>query len=194
MSEGESSGSFGKWLAGVLATVVSGVAIYQLTEGHKAPAAQPNPPAASAPASQSPGLAPQVSSLAPLPAGEAPAQRREPNLSGSWQGQLSQLLADGSSAPYSYTLELSQDGNALAGTAHLQMPPPYNYWVTMKVGGAVHGATARVEDGMMLANDAPMGWLWCQKTLTLDYDESSDTLQGSWSQPGCGSGHVSLSR
>jgi hypothetical protein len=74
------------------------------------------------------------------------------------------------------------------------MPPPYNYWVTMKVNGVVRGASLRFEDGEMTANNSPPGWFWCRKSVALTYDEGEGSLAGTWAQNGCGSGQVNLSR
>lgn len=116
------------------------------------------------------------------------------NLSGTWDGALYQQLPNATLAQFPYQLSLSQDGNSVEGTAQLTVPPPYGYSATMKIRGTLSGKTLRFDDGQMIANSAPLGWVWCQKTVRLTYNAESNILEGSWNQSGCGSGSVSLRR
>ncbi len=151
----EHSGGIGKWLAGIVATVMSAVAVFYMTEGIKKP--------------------PQ-------------------DISGNWQGVLYQQLPNGTISPYSYDLNLTQNGNSMDGTARLQVPPPYGYGISMRIKGAFSAGVLNFDDGPVIANGAPSGWSWCQKSVRLTPNQSNSTLQGTWSANRCGSGQVNLSR
>lgn len=116
------------------------------------------------------------------------------DISGYWQGVISQQLINGTVSAYTYELNLSQDGNSIDGTARIQIPPPYGYYVVMKIRGTLSDDVFNFDDGLITNNMAPPGWLWCRKSVKLFYDQSNDGLQGTWSQIGCGSGEINLSR
>lgn len=116
------------------------------------------------------------------------------DISGVWQGVIYQKLPNGTLAPYSYDLNLTQNGNSIVGNARLQAPPPSGYYVAMNIRGSISGNVLNLDDGQVIATQAPSGWVWCQKAMRLTYNQDSNMLQGTWSQAGCGSGQISLSR
>ena len=85
-----------------------------------------------------------------------------------------------------------QNENNIDGTATLQAPPPYGYYITMQIQGTLSGDVLIFNDGQIILNVAPPGWFWCQKSVKLTPTESK--LQGIWSAAGCGSGQINLSR
>lgn len=189
MTESSGSGGSGllKWLAGILATVISSVAVFHLTKG---------PEAAQPPAQERyAGVVPAPSALVPRESREPePRQQSEmPDLGGIWRGALYQPTPAGVVA-YPYQVDLSQDGNAVEGTARLQAPMPYGYYIEMNIRGSIRQGSLRFDDGPALVNSAPLGWIWCQKAVALRYDQATGSLQGTWEQPGCGSGQIQLAR
>jgi hypothetical protein len=180
----EHSSGVGKWLAGIVAAVISGVAVFYMTEGRKTEPL-PTPISIDPPVIKSPEVF------------DVPAPPKAPqvlDISGNWQGVLYQQLQNGTIAPYYYDLNLTQNGNTIDGTARLQVPPPYGYGIAMRIRGTLSSDVLNFDDGLVIANSAPPGWLWCQKSVRLTYDQSNTTLQGIWSAPGCGSGQLNLSR
>lgn len=122
-----------------------------------------------------------------------PIAKKSLDLSGIWSGLLFQQQFDGTFIQYPYVLTISQLGNSIDGTAQLTAPP-YGYLVTMRIRGTLAGQTLSYDDGQILANSAPIGWWWCQKTVRLLYQVESDALEGTWIHSGCGSGSISLQR
>jgi hypothetical protein len=123
----------------------------------------------------------------------APITKENLDLSGTWSGLLFQQQLDGTFAQYSYMLTISQLGNSVDGTAQLDVPI-VGYSVRMRIRGTLAGQTLSYDDGQILATTAPLGWSWCQKTVSLLYHPESDALEGTWTQYGCGSGSISLRR
>jgi len=128
----------------------------------------------------------------PLPPTPLPPTPLPLPLSGIWRGTLHQQLPNGAFASYSYELNLIQNENNIDGTATLQVPPPYGYYITMQIQGTLSGDVLIFNDGQIILNVAPPGWFWCRKSVKLTPTESK--LQGLWSAAGCGSGQINLSR
>jgi hypothetical protein len=100
----EHSGGVGKWLAGIVAAVISGVAVFYMTEGRKT-----DPPPTPIPTNPPVINSPEVF--------DSPAPPEPPqvlDISGNWQGSLYQQLPNGTIAPYPYDLNLTQSGNSIA--------------------------------------------------------------------------------
>jgi hypothetical protein len=227
-------GGVGKWIAGIIATIISGVAVFYLTEGRKqepstpvqiaplvpkSPEASNSPPSEPEPstptrsdspvtespeASDSPSSEPELPTppqtdspitgspgdSAPLPSEPEPSQVSD--ISGIWKGELYQQRPNGTTETFLYTLDLTQDGNSVYGAAKLEVPPPYGYYIVMKIRGTLSGDTLDFDDGPGIEMGSPPGWFWCQKSVSLNRDGSA--LQGTWSASGCIGGEVSLSR
>ena len=114
------------------------------------------------------------------------------DISGAWQGTLYQQNPNGTILSYSYSLDLTQNGNSIGGIARLQVPPPYGYYIVMKIRGSFSRDVLDFNDSLVIANVAPPGWFWCQKSVRLT--SIGATFQGTWTASGCGSGRIALSR
>jgi hypothetical protein len=204
--------NMGKWLAGILAAIISGVVVFYLTEGQNSSpetvdsqsssqtSSEPEPPADP----PEPITDPSETSSEPEPPADPPEPTTDPSgtssepeqiaIGGNWQGVIYQALPNGMIAPYTYELILSQDGNSFEGNSTIQAPAAYGYSAVIKLRGSISDNTLSYDDGQMISSMAPPGWLWCQKSVKLTYDQNNDALQGTWTQAGCGSGTVSLSR
>ncbi len=117
-------------------------------------------------------------------------------ITGTWQGQMYQRMPDGRLVYYDYEMSLTQSGNSVEGTARTNFPQPYQaYYAVHNVRGTEESEDVfSIDDGQLVEGAVPPGTFWCQKVIELRYDPSADTLEGSWSQSGCGSGEVVLER
>jgi hypothetical protein len=130
--------------------------------------------------------------LSPPSGGSSTGSDHAVDVSGTWSGTLFQRQSTGATIPYAYAITLLQNGERIDGTASMALASPYNYSVRMQIQGSIAGKILSYTDGPIVQSSAPATLLWCQKAVKLTYDATNDTLKGTWSQNGYGSGQITL--
>lgn len=114
-----------------------------------------------------------------------PKSRPYPQMSGIWQG----IITQGDDI-YSLELELVQDGSTFQGNAFISRGDDAGL---LSLVGHVAGQHLQIEEQEVLGTT---GLNWCIKTMVLTYriSEQGPLIEGSWTAPLCTPGEVSLLR
>ncbi|MAT53645.1 MAG: hypothetical protein CMN32_04135 [Saprospirales bacterium] len=115
------------------------------------------------------------------------------DFSGTWQGSLQQ---NGSPDVYTYTLQLSQNGDELYGESR-STTPDGSITARFETGGIVDEGLITLQEVQQLAPDPtdPKN-RWCLKHIRLSPSVKNDTiwLTGTWTATGCQPGTISLAK
>lgn len=111
------------------------------------------------------------------------------DVSGNWTGKLSQ---EGVEGDFEYALSLSQQGEALSGTATARTPDG-KHSARFTVAGAVKDNKATLQE---IDQTEPAQPRWCLKyaTLQLRYADGKMFLEGDWTAGGCRPGRMMLEK
>lgn len=109
------------------------------------------------------------------------------SVNGSWEGLLTQ---PGMSFPFE--LALIQQSAKLNGTSTIVSGSSY---ATMELVGFVAGGSLVIQETKII-DQSSGGLNWCIKTIQLTYNEDGtlEEMDGTWKDPGCNSGTVTLQR
>lgn len=113
------------------------------------------------------------------------------NLVGKWTGTLTQP-----NSTYTFSLDVQQDGQGVKGTSRIENAsnPAYAGFGVMQFSGTIsQGKVHFAETAISQEQHVGSNTRWCLKKgdLTLNGDGS---LSGSWNDPGCNAGSVSLKK
>lgn len=113
------------------------------------------------------------------------------NLVGKWTGTLTQP-----NSTYTFSLDVQQDGQGVKGTSRIENAsnPAYAGFGVMQFSGTIsQGKFHFAETAISQEQHVGSNTRWCLKKgdLTLNGDGS---LSGSWNDPGCNAGSVSLKK
>ncbi len=195
----ENGNTVGAWLAGILAAIISGVAVYYLTEGswrpltsrQDEPISQPSEPESTQPSESEPTR----------PSEARPSQPSklqtfsDSDIGGIWQGTLVQNRAPITyDREFIYRLDLSKDGSQITGTSVIQNPQlPSSDVAHMEVRGNLSQGMLEFSETSIL-QASPINSQWCLKSFLLTHNKSENTLEGTWTSDGCSSGEIVLSK
>ncbi len=114
-------------------------------------------------------------------------------LTGTWHGTLRQ---EGNPDVYTYTLELTQNGEELYGESR-SATPDRAVEARFETGGIWDGRQLTLQEVRQLAPDpAKPANRWCLKYMRLSPSANNDTLylKGTWTATGCQPGTVTLAK
>ena len=119
----------------------------------------------------------------------------ESGVSGKWTGQLLQPKTGGNTQ-FDYSMNLTQSGTGVSGTAHISVLDLPQYYADFNVTGTVGGSVLEFTEVSITKQVPPnTGGSWCLKRGTLTLGGGGKTLTGSWtSANGCAPGTISLTR
>lgn len=125
----------------------------------------------------------------------APPAAAQPDVSGDWEGQLTQLPG-GTQSKFYFRISLRQSGGQLEGSSRIELIGQPQYYALMDVTGSIDGETLRFAEGRILEQVPEPGTRWCVKSAELRYTVANGVaaLVGDWISPGCAPGSIRLDR
>lgn len=111
------------------------------------------------------------------------------SLSGAWKGQLTQ---EGVAGAFTYEVNLTQDGEALSGTA-LARTADGKHSARFTLAGKINGTKATLQE---IGQTEPAQPRWCLKFALLDWTRPNGMwqLEGAWTADGCKPGRMLLQK
>lgn len=112
------------------------------------------------------------------------------NVAGIWSGVLTQP-----GTIFTFELALIQANNQIQGTSRID--DFEGYYAIMDLNGLVVGDEIYLDETEIIeTNGGVPGWQWCLKTMTLNYSQTAgvEKLTGTWEDPGCNSGTITLEK
>jgi hypothetical protein len=129
---------------------------------------------------------------APQPAPTATPATSSRSVTGTWTGTLSQQ--GGPFTTYTFSMNLTETAaGAVSGTARADVANQSRYYVVESVTGQVSGSVFTFRKGSVLQSN-PAAQTWCIDAGELTLSADGSTMSGTWTDEGCGSGPVALTR
>lgn len=113
-------------------------------------------------------------------------------VAGTWTGTL--LQPGGLTGTFDYSMQLTQNGTAVSGTTHIDIPAQTQSFAEFAVSGTFDSATNVLQfQELHITNQGQAApGAWCTKSGTLQLSVSPRRLSGPWTAPGCLPGTITL--
>jgi hypothetical protein len=115
------------------------------------------------------------------------------SVTGAWAGTL--IQPGGLVGTFDYRMQLTQIGNQVSGTAHIDIPAQTQVFADFVVIGTFDSATNlfQFQETRITAEVLPPAGAWCLKSGSLQFSASPRRLAGSWTSAGCLPGTINVS-